>query len=70
MMYYETPPPLSSPLTPDRTVQYKIARHMGLWSSISFYLAFCLNMVVVFLYPFDKGSNYISEYSTSACVLA
>jgi len=34
---------------------------MGMWSSISFYLAFAINMLVAFLYPFDKGSEYISE---------
>ncbi|XP_064398624.1 inositol 1,4,5-trisphosphate receptor type 2-like isoform X2 [Halichondria panicea] len=53
----------------DRMVQYKIARHMGLWSSISFYLAFCLNMMVVFLYPFDKGSNYINSMDLKTSML-
>lgn len=43
----------------DRKVQCEIARHMSLWSHISFFLAVVINLLVSFFYPFDKGSQIL-----------
>ena len=42
-------------------IQYNIARQMATWSSIAFYLAFTINLLVALFYPFDQGSKSLGE---------
>jgi hypothetical protein len=44
-------------------VQYFISSNIVNWSSMSFYFAVIINLIVVFFYPFDKGIKYIDYIS-------
>ena len=42
-------------------VQYWMSRNIVNWSSMSFYLAVIVNIIVLLFYPFDIGSETISK---------
>lgn len=60
-----TPPdtPPLSPFATEQPIAYDIAKHMRSWSSIAFYLAVAINLMVAFFYPFDKGSEYVGKFT-------
>ena len=60
---FSAPPPYHTHCTPfsAKYIQYNIARQMATWSSIAFYLAFTINLLVALFYPFDQGSKSLGE---------
>ena len=55
--------PSLSLFTTEQPIAYDIAKHMRTWSSIAFYLAVAINLMVAFFYPFDKGSEYVGKFT-------
>ena len=45
-----------------KSIQYNVARQMATWSSIAFYLAFTINLLVALFNPFDQGSKSLANW--------
>ena len=50
---------LANIFTVDHSIQYWMSRNIVNWSSLSFYLAVIINLIVIFFYPFRTGNKYI-----------